>query len=154
MTRISIGGRPVTYAFTVVYGADPSKLPTPGDPPVFGVEAPHSALEGRRYMLEDGSVWEYRGVGAYDADNWSRICGWERVDGPMPDGAFEEGRKRCARAKAQRARFTAPAPELSEQERLHETAQLLERMHRAASSLMGRPIVRRAPEQLALRFGT
>ncbi len=29
-------------------------------------------------MLDDGSVWEYRGIG-YPADNRERVRGWERL---------------------------------------------------------------------------
>ena len=28
---------------------------------------------------EDGTVWEYRGISAYKADNRDRIKGWQRV---------------------------------------------------------------------------
>lgn len=72
-------GRAVSLRFTAVYGADPSKLPVPGDPPVLGVEPPTSAENGTRYMLEDGSVWEYLGIGPYRCDNRSRVNGWSRV---------------------------------------------------------------------------
>lgn len=70
------GVRAVSMRFTAVYGADPSKLPTPGEAPVLGVEPPRY---GTRYMLEDGSVWEYLGISAYACDNRERVNGWRRL---------------------------------------------------------------------------
>jgi hypothetical protein len=34
---------------------------------------------GDRVMMPDGTIWEYKGISAYCADNLSRRCGWEDV---------------------------------------------------------------------------
>lgn len=73
------GAVAVTMKFTAVYGADPSKLPVPGDAPVLGVVAPKSALDEVQYMLEDGTVWEYRGISGYRGDNADRVNGWQPI---------------------------------------------------------------------------
>lgn len=40
---------------------------------------PLFAGDGTRAMLVDGSIWEYKGISAYEIDNENRIKGWERV---------------------------------------------------------------------------
>lgn len=74
---IEDGVVPVTLQFSNVYGNNPKALPGPGDASVCGVKAPYAADGGTKYMLSDGSVWEYKGVSAYKCDNESRINGWE-----------------------------------------------------------------------------
>lgn len=37
------------------------------------------AESGERVMLPDGTIWEYKGISGYAADNRGRIDGWEDV---------------------------------------------------------------------------
>ncbi len=71
---------PVSLAFTNIFGADPKKLPLPGERDVLGVATPSSAGLGTRYMLEDGTIWEYVGYsGCEKADKRDTVNGWMMI---------------------------------------------------------------------------
>lgn len=72
-----INCKPVSLAFTNQYGANPYRLPVAGGYDVLGVKAPNSFYCA--YMLEDGSIWEYKHISPYNVDNQYRINGWECV---------------------------------------------------------------------------
>lgn len=76
---MSNGFRPVTLLFANLLGSDPAYLPGPGDDPVLGVAPPVYAGDGTRYLMPDGSAWEYAGISGMDADNRERINGWRKV---------------------------------------------------------------------------
>jgi len=75
--------RPVTIAFSNVYGDNPNALPVPGTDERLGVKPPRYANDGTRYMLCDGSIWEYKGISAYKADNDERVNGWQMIWKPV-----------------------------------------------------------------------
>lgn len=80
--RFEINGRPikpVSLRFANVYGSDPRALPIPGEAPRYNVRAPRYAADGTAYLMPDGSVWEYLGTSAYDADNRDRVRGWQQI---------------------------------------------------------------------------
>ena len=72
----------VPLRFALDYGPDPRALPIPGEGPRSGVKPPKFAGDGTRYMLDDGSVWEYLGIGS-KADNRERVRGWFMIAGPL-----------------------------------------------------------------------
>ena len=71
--------KPVSLAFSNVFGNDPNKLPGPSQSEIYGVKPPKYADDGTTYMLSDGTVWTYKGISAYKVDNMERYNGWERV---------------------------------------------------------------------------
>lgn len=72
------GIRPVPLAWANALGRA-QHLPQPGDPWHFGLQPPGWAEDGTRYMLPDGTVWEYLGISGYETTNRGRINGWEDV---------------------------------------------------------------------------
>ncbi len=66
---------PVPPAFSHAYGADPARLPVPGDTPLVGLK-PVLPGSGIQYMLCDGSVWRYVGLGGLSFDPRSGVNGW------------------------------------------------------------------------------
>lgn len=102
----------------------------PGSPHITNiaeVKPRGAAGTGDRVMLPDGSIWEYKGIGAYKVDNEGRINGWERVDESVyrrvdhklaVQRAFDEGKPVPPRvlanypdiAKGKPAKPAAPKP--------------------------------------------
>lgn len=74
-----IGAKPVTLQYANCVGSSPACLPMPGDGPVLGVDPPIYAGDNTRYLMPDGSVWEYMGISGRYADDKDRVNGWQRI---------------------------------------------------------------------------
>jgi len=74
---------PVSLKFSNMFHNNPFMLPIPGETSRYGVNPPKHADSMTRYMLSDGSIWEYKGISAYAVDNKERVRGWECIWKPM-----------------------------------------------------------------------
>ena len=75
--------RPVSLQFANIFGANPVALPIPGERSRYGVNPPCHADSMVRYMLPDGSIWEYKGISAYAIDDKDRVRGWDCIWRPI-----------------------------------------------------------------------
>lgn len=73
------GAKPVTLQFANVFGSNAHYLPNPTTGDILGVKAPVYAADNTRYLMPDGSVWEYLGISGNDTDNRERVNGWLKI---------------------------------------------------------------------------
>lgn len=75
----NVPAKPVSLQYANVIGSSPACLPIPGDDPVLGVKPPLFAGDNTRYLMPDGSVWEYLGISGMRADDQQRVNGWQKI---------------------------------------------------------------------------